>query len=275
MGFEKTNETLNQILPEAFAVVKETCKRFYNSSQIEVSTTEYDRILSQEKNYVNITDNKTIWSNEWDAAGKPIKWDMIHYDVQLIGGIALHQGKISEMQTGEGKTLAATLPIYLNALSGKGVHLVTVNDYLAKRDSAWMGPIFEFHGLSVDCIDKHKPNSIERKNAYKADVTYGTNNEFGFDYLRDNMSHTPEDLVQRVHNFAIVDEVDSVLIDDARTPLIISGPVPEGERHEFDQLKPKVYNLFTYQRKMLTNVLAEAKKKISDGDKDEGGKTFV
>ena len=272
LGFEKTNEVLDEILPEAFAVVKETCRRFYNSSQIEVSTTEYDRLLSQEKNYVKIINNKTIWSNEWDAAGKPIKWDMIHYDVQLIGGIALHQGKISEMQTGEGKTLAATLPIYLNALPGKGVHLVTVNDYLAKRDSAWMGPIFEFHGLSVDCIDKHKPNSIERKNAYKADVTYGTNNEFGFDYLRDNMTHTPDDLVQRVHNYAIVDEVDSVLIDDARTPLIISGPVPEGERHEFDQLKPKVYNLFTYQRKMLNNVLAEAKKKISNGDNDEGGK---
>ena len=272
LGFEKTNEVLDEILPEAFAVVKETCRRFYNSSQIEVSTTEYDRLLSQEKNYVKISNNKTIWSNEWDAAGKPIKWDMIHYDVQLIGGIALHQGKISEMQTGEGKTLAATLPIYLNALPGKGVHLVTVNDYLAKRDSAWMGPIFEFHGLSVDCIDKHKPNSIERKNAYKADVTYGTNNEFGFDYLRDNMTHTPDDLVQRVHNYAIVDEVDSVLIDDARTPLIISGPVPEGERHEFDQLKPKVYNLFTYQRKMLNNVLAEAKKKISNGDNDEGGK---
>ena len=272
LGFEKTNEVLDEILPEAFAVVKETCRRFYNSSQIEVSTTEYDRLLSQEKNYVKISNNKTIWSNEWDAAGKPIKWDMIHYDVQLIGGIALHQGKISEMQTGEGKTLAATLPIYLNALPGKGVHLVTVNDYLAKRDSAWMGPIFEFHGLSVDCIDKHKPNSIERKNAYRADVTYGTNNEFGFDYLRDNMTHTPDDLVQRVHNYAIVDEVDSVLIDDARTPLIISGPVPEGERHEFDQLKPKVYNLFMYQRKMLNNVLAEAKKKISNGDNDEGGK---
>ena len=272
LGFEKTNDILNQILPEAFAVVKETCRRFYNFPKIEVSTTEYDRILSQEKSYVNITDNKTIWINEWDAAGKPIKWDMIHYDVQLIGGIALHQGKISEMQTGEGKTLAATLPIYLNALPGKGVHLVTVNDYLAKRDSAWMAPIFEFHGLSVDCIDKYKPNSSERKNAYRADVTYGTNNEFGFDYLRDNMSHTPDDLVQRVHNYAIVDEVDSVLIDDARTPLIISGPVPEGERHEFDQLKPKVYNLFTYQRKMLTNVLAEAKKKISNGDRNEGGK---
>ncbi len=270
--YEKTNKTLDQLLPEAFAVVKETCRRFYNSSKIEVSTSEYDRILSQEKNYLNIIDNKTIWSNEWDAAGKQIKWDMIHYDVQLIGGIALHQGKISEMQTGEGKTLAATLPIYLNALAGKGVHLVTVNDYLAKRDSAWMAPIFEFHGLSVDCIDKHKPNSKERKNAYRADVTYGTNNEFGFDYLRDNMSHSPDDIVQRIHNFAIVDEVDSVLIDDARTPLIISGPVPEGERHEFDKLKPKVYDLYSFQRKMLTNVLAEARKKISNGDNDEGGK---
>ncbi len=272
LSFEKTNEVLNQILPEAFAVVKETCRRFYNSPKIEVSTTEYDRVISQQKSYVDIINDKTIWKNEWDAAGKPIKWDMIHYDVQLIGGIALHQGKISEMQTGEGKTLAATLPIYLNALSGKGVHLVTVNDYLAKRDSAWMAPIFEFHGLSVDCIDKYKPNSIERKKAYRADVTYGTNNEFGFDYLRDNMSHTPDDLVQRVHNYAIVDEVDSVLIDDARTPLIISGPVPEGERHEFDQLKPKVYNLFMYQRKMLTNILAEAKKRISSEDMDEGGK---
>ena len=272
LSFEKTNEVLDKILPEAFAVVKETSRRFHNSAQIEVATTEYDRRLSQNKNYVNIVENKTIWTNEWDAAGKPIKWDMIHYDVQLIGGIALHQGKISEMQTGEGKTLAATLPIYLNALSGKGVHLVTVNDYLAKRDSAWMAPIFEFHGLSVDCIDKYKPNSIERKNAYKADITYGTNNEFGFDYLRDNMTHTPDDLVQRIHNFAIVDEVDSVLIDDARTPLIISGPVPEGGRHEFDQLKPKVYNLFTYQRKMLNNVLSESKKKISDGDNVYGGK---
>ena len=228
LSFEKTNEVLNQILPEAFAVVKETCRRFYNSPKIEVSTTEYDRVISQQKSYVDIINDKTIWKNEWDAAGKPIKWDMIHYDVQLIGGIALHQGKISEMQTGEGKTLAATLPIYLNALSGKGVHLVTVNDYLAKRDSAWMAPIFEFHGLSVDCIDKYKPNSIERKKAYRADVTYGTNNEFGFDYLRDNMSHTPDDLVQRVHNYAIVDEVifmdEGMIVEKAETKEFFANP---------------------------------------------------
>ena len=196
---------------------------------------------------------------------------MIHYDVQLIGGIAMHQGKISEMQTGEGKTLVATLPVYLNALTGKGVHLVTVNDYLAKRDSAWMAPIFQFHGLSVDCIDYYKPNSVERKNAYNADITYGTNNEFGFDYLRDNMAHSTDDLVQKPHHYAIVDEIDSVLIDDARTPLIISGPVPQGDRHEFMELKPKIQDLVSIQRKYLTNVLADAKKCISNGDSKDGG----
>ncbi|MAP05181.1 MAG: preprotein translocase subunit SecA, partial [Formosa sp.] len=214
---------------------------------------------------------QAIWSNSWDAAGKPIVWDMIHYDVQLIGGVAMHQGKIAEMQTGEGKTLVATLPVYLNALTGKGVHLVTVNDYLAKRDSAWMAPIFQFHGLSVDCIDYYKPNSAERKKAYNADITYGTNNEFGFDYLRDNMAHSTTDLVQTPHHYAIVDEIDSVLVDDARTPLIISGPVPQGDRHEFMELKPKIQDIVSVQRKHLTTVLAEAKKSIAAGDTKEGG----
>ena len=270
-ALEKTEEVLLDILPEAFAVVKETALRFKNNANIEVTASEFDRSLSQNKDYVSLQGDKAVWANQWDAAGKAILWDMVHYDVQLIGGIAMHQGKIAEMQTGEGKTLVATLPVYLNALSGKGVHLVTVNDYLAKRDSAWMSPIFEFHGLSVDCIDYHQPNSEARRKAYLADITYGTNNEFGFDYLRDNMSHTPEDLVQRKHHFAIVDEVDSVLVDDARTPLIISGPIPEGDRHEFDELKPKVADLYSKQRSMLTTVLAEAKKKIGEGNTEEGG----
>ena len=262
---------LNTILPEAFAVVKETARRFVENTTLEVTATAYDRELSQKKDYIQLKGDKAHWANSWDAAGKPITWDMIHYDVQLIGGIALHQGKIAEMQTGEGKTLVATLPVYLNALTGKGVHLVTVNDYLAKRDSAWMAPIFQFHGMSIDCIDYHTPNSQERRNAYLADITYGTNNEFGFDYLRDNMAHTAEDLVQRKHNYAIVDEVDSVLVDDARTPLIISGPTPEGDRHEFDVLKSKVGSLVTKQRSLLTSVLAEAKAKIKEGDTSEGG----
>lgn len=270
-ALEQTEEVLLAILPEAFAVVKETAVRFMNNTSIEVTASEFDRVLSQDKDYVSLTGEKALWANQWDAAGKAILWDMVHYDVQLIGGIAMHQGKIAEMQTGEGKTLVATLPVYLNALSGKGVHLVTVNDYLAKRDSAWMAPIFEFHGLSVDCIDYHQPNSEARRKAYLADITYGTNNEFGFDYLRDNMSHTPEDLVQRKHHFAIVDEVDSVLVDDARTPLIISGPIPEGDRHEFDELKPKVADLYTKQRTILTTVLADAKKKIGEGNTEEGG----
>ena len=263
--------TLEEILPEAFAVVKETARRFVNNTQIEVTASEFDRAISQDNSYVNLKGDQAIWSNSWDAAGKPIVWDMVHYDVQLIGGIALHQGKIAEMHTGEGKTLVATLPVYLNALTGKGVHLVTVNDYLAKRDSAWMAPIFEFHGLSLDCIDYYKPNSPERRKAYLADITYGTNNEFGFDYLRDNMAHSPDDLVQPKHHYAIVDEVDSVLIDDARTPLIISGPTPEGDRHEFDELKPKVSSLVAEQRAYLTGVLAQAKKTIADGDTKEGG----
>jgi len=263
--------TLNEILPEAFAVVKETTKRFANNETLTVTASENDRLLSGSKDYVSLNGDKAVWKNSWDAAGKEVTWDMVHYDVQLIGGIALHQGKIAEMQTGEGKTLVATLPLYLNALTGNGTHLVTVNDYLAKRDSAWMAPIFEFHGLSVDCIDHHKPNSDGRRAAYNADITYGTNNEFGFDYLRDNMAHTPKDLVQRPHNYAIVDEVDSVLVDDARTPLIISGPVPEGDRHEFNELKPKVSEIVQKQRQHLTGVLAEAKKLISAGDTKEGG----
>ena len=263
-------EVLNKILPEAFAVVKETARRFVENKSIEVTASEYDRELSQQKKYIELKGDKAFWANSWDAAGKPITWDMIHYDVQLIGGIVLHQGKIAEMQTGEGKTLVATLPVYLNALTGKGVHLVTVNDYLAKRDSAWMAPIFQFHGMSLDCIDYHAPNSSERRKAYQADITYGTNNEFGFDYLRDNMANTAEDLVQRKHNYAIVDEVDSVLVDDARTPLIISGPTPEGDRHEFDVLKSNVDNLVSKQKNLLTSVLAEAKAKIKEGNTEEG-----
>ncbi|GAB5564450.1 MAG: preprotein translocase subunit SecA [Winogradskyella sp.] len=268
--YEVTEDVLNDILPEAFAVVKETAKRFVNNTEISVTANAFDREVSV-RDYVTLDGDKAIWANSWDAAGKEVTWDMIHYDVQLIGGIAMHQGKIAEMQTGEGKTLVATLPVYLNALAGKGVHLVTVNDYLAKRDSAWMAPIFEFHGLSVDCIDHHTPNSDARRKAYNADITYGTNNEFGFDYLRDNMAHSPEDLVQRPHHFAIVDEVDSVLVDDARTPLIISGPIPKGDEHEFDQLKPKVEQIEAVQRKYLVGVLAEAKKLIASGDTKEGG----
>ena len=264
-------ETLEKLLPEAFAVMKETATRFKNNDTLTVSATQFDREISAEKEYVTLDGDKAIWSNSWNAAGKEVKWDMIHYDMQLVGGVALHQGKVAEMHTGEGKTLVATLPMYLNALAGNGVHLVTVNDYLAKRDSAWMGPLFEFHGLSVDCIDYHKPNSESRRKAYNADITYGTNNEFGFDYLRDNMSNTPQDLVQRPHYFAIVDEVDSVLIDDARTPLIISGPVPQGDRHEFNELKPKIADIVSLQKKNLTGVLAEAKRLIKEGDTKEGG----
>jgi len=270
-AYKITEKTLNEILPEAFAVVKETASRFANNDTIEVTASTYDRELSGEKDYVALNDDKAVWSTSWDAAGKEVKWDMVHYDVQLIGGIALHEGKISEMQTGEGKTLVATLPVYLNALSGNGVHLVTVNNYLSRRDSEWMAPIFQFHGLTIDCIDNHKPNSPQRRAAYNADITYGTNNEFGFDYLRDNMSHSPDDLVQRPHNYAIIDEVDSVLIDDARTPLIISGPIPQGDVHEFDELKPKVADIVSTQQKFLTTVLAEAKKLIKEGDTKEGG----
>ncbi|MCV6628319.1 MAG: preprotein translocase subunit SecA [Flavobacteriaceae bacterium] len=270
-AYTLTESLLNDILPKAFAVVKETAKRFAQNESLRVKATAYDRELSGIHEHIQLDGDHVVWSNSWDAAGKEVTWDMIHYDVQLIGGIAMHRGKIAEMHTGEGKTLVATLPMYLNALTGNGVHLVTVNDYLAKRDSAWMAPLFQFHGLTVDCIDKHQPNSEERKKAYNADITYGTNNEFGFDYLRDNMAHAPKDLVQRPHNYAIVDEVDSVLVDDARTPLIISGPIPEGDRHEFNELKPKVSELVTSQRKHLTGLLSDAKKLISSGDTKEGG----
>ena len=268
--YNRSEKVLNEILPQAFAVIKETAKRFVENEEIIVTSNEYDLELSAKKEYIKIDNDKSYWKNAWDAAGKNIVWDMIHYDVQLIGGVAMHQGKIAEMQTGEGKTLAATLPVYLNALTGKGVHLVTVNDYLAKRDSAWMAPIFEFHGLSVDCIDYHKPNSIERKNAYECDIIYGTNNEFGFDYLRDNMANSPDDLVQRKHNYAIVDEVDSVLIDDARTPLIISGAISKGNNHEFNELKPKIERIVSTQRRFLINTLSEAKIQINSGNTDDG-----
>lgn len=270
-AYELSENLLNELLPEAFAVVKETARRFKDNASIEVTATQKDIELSATKSYISIQGDKALWANSWDAAGKSITWDMIHYDVQLIGGAVLHQGKIAEMHTGEGKTLVATLPLYLNALTGNGVHLVTVNDYLAKRDSTWKAPLFEFHGLTVDCIDNHQPNSAARRKAYEADITYGTNNEFGFDYLRDNMAHSPEDLVQRKHNYAIVDEVDSVLIDDARTPLIISGPVPQGDRHEFNELKPKIENIVSLQRQMLNGVLAEAKKLIKEGNTKDGG----
>ena len=270
-AYEISEKVLNEILPEAFAVVKETAKRFKDNTTLTVKATPKDIELSATKSYITIEGDNAVWANSWDAAGKAITWDMIHYDVQLIGGVVLHQGKVAEMQTGEGKTLVATLPLYLNALTGNGVHLVTVNDYLAKRDSTWKAPLFEFHGMTVDCIDNHQPNSDARRKAYNADITYGTNNEFGFDYLRDNMAHAPEDLVQRKHNFAIVDEVDSVLIDDARTPLIISGPVPQGDRQEFSELKPKVENLFNIQRQLATGFLTEAKKLIKEGNTKDGG----
>jgi len=256
-------DTLNELLPAAFAVVKETARRFKENAQLEVTATDFDRDLAIRKSHITITGDKAVWANRWEAAGTEFVWDMVHYDVQLIGGSVLHQGKIAEMATGEGKTLVATLPVYLNALPGRGVHLVTVNDYLARRDSEWMGPLFEFHGLRVDCIDKHQPNSPERRNAYLADITYGTNNEYGFDYLRDNMVRVPEELVQRGHNFAIVDEVDSVLIDDARTPLIISGPTPKGDKQEFIQFKPRVEKLVNAQRRLIQIQLADAKRILS------------
>lgn len=268
---KELERVLLDILPQAFAVVKETARRFTENNQLEVTATEFDRQLSFLKSNVQIDGDKAYWANEWSAAGALIKWDMIHYDVQIIGGVVLHQGKISEMATGEGKTLVSTFPSFLNALGGRGVHLVTVNDYLAKRDSEWMAPLFEFHGLSVDCIDKHQPNSEARKNAYQADITYGTNNEFGFDYLRDNMARTPDELVQRKHHFAMVDEVDSVLVDDARTPLIISGPVPRGDEQDYTELKPRVSRVVEAQRKLVYDLLNEAKKKIAAGDEKEGG----
>ncbi len=268
---EKTETILLEILPEAFAIVKQTAKRFKENENIEVTATEMDRNLASYRDFVEIKGDKAIYHNTWTAGGTKIKWEMVHYDVQLIGGIVLHQGKISEMATGEGKTLVATLPVFLNALPGKGVHLVTVNDYLAKRDSEWMGPIFQFNGLTVDCVDKYEPHSEERINAYNSDITYGTNNEFGFDYLRDNMSRSVEEIVQREHNYAIVDEVDSVLIDDARTPLIISGPTPKGDIHEFFEFKPRIERLLVEQKKVVNNYLNEAKRFIKEGDNEKGG----
>ena len=270
---EQLEKVLLQILPEAFAVVKETARRFTEDKSIEVTATEFDRNLAARKPNVQIKGDKAIHQNTWLAAGTEVTWNMVHYDVQLIGGIVLHQGKVSEMATGEGKTLVGTLPAYLNALAGQGVHIVTVNDYLARRDSEWNGPLFEFHGLSVDCIDKHQPNSEERRQAYLADITFGTNNEFGFDYLRDNMALNPEGLVQRKLHFAMVDEVDSVLIDDARTPLIISGPIPKGDEHEFHELKPRIERLVTAQKNYINTALNEAKKAITDGKPgpEEGG----
>ncbi len=270
---EAIEKALNEILPEAFAIVKSTARRFTENETITVTATDFDRALSIDKDFVRIEGDKAIYQNHWMAGGNDLKWSMVHYDVQIVGGIALHQGKIAEMATGEGKTLVATLPVFLNALAGKGVHMVTVNDYLSKRDSEWMGPLYMFHGLSVDCIDKHQPNSRERKRAYDCDVTFGTNNEFGFDYLRDNMAVSEEDLVQRKHHFAIVDEVDSVLIDDARTPLIISGPVSRAQNDaQYMEFRPYVEKLYQAQRALVNQTLNEAKKKMAEGDEAEGGK---
>ena len=266
----KIEEKLDEVLPEAFAIMKDTARRFTQNSEVVVTATDFDRDLAAEKDFIRIEGDKAIYSNSWTAGGNKITWDMIHYDCQLFGGVVLHKGKIAEMATGEGKTLVATLPVFLNALAKKGVHMVTVNDYLARRDSEWMGPLYQFHGLSVDCIDKHKPNSAARRKAYMADITFGTNNEYGFDYLRDNMSISPDDLVQRKHHFAIVDEVDSVLIDDARTPLIISGPVPKGDDQMFEQYRGSVENLFNLQRNLVTQLLADAKRLISEGKTEEG-----
>lgn len=268
---QKLEGILDEHLPKAFAIVKETARRFKENSILEVTARQYDRDLAATRPSIIIKGDKAEWSNKWIAGGNEITWDMVHYDVQLIGGVALHKGKIAEMATGEGKTVVATLPVFLNALAGRGVHIVTVNDYLSKRDSEWMGPIYEFHGFSVDCIDKHQPNSADRRKAYYADITFGTNNEFGFDYLRDNMAINPEDLVQRKHHYAIVDEVDSVLIDDARTPLIISGPTAQADNQQFDELKPKVEKLVSAQKRLVTQILADSKKLISEDKNEEGG----
>ena len=265
-------EALNEILPEAFSVVKAAAKYFCEHETVEVTATDLDRELAAKYEHVTIEGDKAYYKNSWMAGGNMVTWDMVHYDCQIIGGIVLHQGKIAEMATGEGKTLVATLPVYLNALAGKGVHVVTVNDYLAKRDSEWMGAMYEFLGLTVDCIDKHEPNSAARRRAYNCDITYGTNNEFGFDYLRDNMTGNPDELVQRKHHYAIVDEVDSVLIDDARTPLIISGPTPRGDQQEFDQLKPDVVKLYEAQKRYVTTILAEAKRILTDPNATEDEK---
>lgn len=270
-SYEIEEKVLLQILPEAFALIKETSRRWAQNGEIRVKATDRDRELAATKDFVEIQGEEAVWKNSWNAAGTPILWDMVHYDTQFIGGVILHSGKIAEMATGEGKTLVGTLPIYLNALPERGVHVVTVNDYLAKRDSAWMGPLYQFHGMSIDCIDNHQPNSDGRRKAYNSDITYGTNNEFGFDYLRDNMVTSPTELVQRELNFAIVDEVDSVLVDDARTPLIISGPVPQGDRQEFDVLKPSIDRIVEIQKKTVSAIFNEAKKLIAAGNTKEGG----
>ncbi|MDY3363739.1 preprotein translocase subunit SecA [Riemerella anatipestifer] len=270
-AYQIEEKVLTDILPEAFAVLKETARRWAQNGEIRVKANDRDRALAATKDFVVIEGDEAVWLNHWDAAGTKVQWDMVHYDVQFIGGVVLHGGKIAEMATGEGKTLVGTLPIYLNALPGRGVHVVTVNDYLARRDSAWMGPLYEFHGLSIDCIDNHQPNSDARRKAYQCNITYGTNNEFGFDYLRDNMVNSPNEMVQGELNYAIVDEVDSVLIDDARTPLIISGPVPQGDRQEFDVLKPSVDRIVDVQKKTVSAIFHEAKKLIAQGNTKEGG----
>ena len=272
---ERMEEELNKVMPEVFSIVKSTARRFAENETITVEATDFDRDLAATHDFVEIDGNKAIYHNHWIAGGNDTLWNMVHYDVQLFGGVVLHKGKIAEMATGEGKTLVATLPVFLNALTGNGVHVVTVNDYLAKRDSEWMGPLYMFHGLSVDCIDKHRPNSEARRKAYQADITFGTNNEFGFDYLRDNMATSPQDLVQRMHNYAIVDEVDSVLIDDARTPLIISGPVPKGDDQMFEEYQPLIERLYEVQRKLATNYLSEAKQLLAEEDKDKRQQGFL
>ena len=268
---DELEKVLKTVLPQTFAIVRETARRFKENGHMEVEATPFDKDMAAKYDHITIKGDKSHWSNEWSAAGQKITWDMVHYEVQLIGGIVLHQGKIAEMATGEGKTLVATLPAFLNALANRGVHIVTVNDYLAKRDAEWMAPLFQFHQMTVDCIDKYQPNSEDRRQAYRADVTYGTNNEFGFDYLRDNMARDMSDLVQRKHHFAMVDEVDSVLVDEARTPLIISGPVPRGDEHEFYELKPRIARLYEQQKKLVNELLQDAKKKIKEGNTQEGG----
>ena len=268
---KKIEVKLDEILPEAFAIMKDTARRFAEADTVEVTANAFDRSLAASKDFVNIEGDKAVYNTSWTAAGNTVRWDMVHYDCQLFGGVVLHKGKIAEMATGEGKTLVATLPVFLNALAGKGVHMVTVNDYLARRDSEWMGPMYQFHGLSVDCIDNHQPNSEARRKAYMADITFGTNNEYGFDYLRDNMSISPSDMVQRKHHFAIVDEVDSVLIDDARTPLIISGPVPKGDDQMFEQYRGPVEKIYSAQQQLVTNLVTESRKLIAAGDMEKGG----
>ncbi|HZI26446.1 MAG TPA: preprotein translocase subunit SecA, partial [Chryseolinea sp.] len=268
---KELEKVLLKVLPNAFAIVRETARRFKENEYLEVTAQDFDRIISGTHENIKIDGDKAIWYNKWMAAGNLITWDMVHYEVQIIGGIVLHEGKIAEMATGEGKTLVATFPAFLNALAKRGVHLVTVNNYLSVRDSEWMAPIFQFHGLTVDCIDKYEPNSLARINAYKADITYGTNNEFGFDYLRDNMTREPQELVQRSHHFAMVDEVDSVLIDEARTPLIISGPVPRGDQHEFYDLKPRIFKLVEAQKKLVNEYLNNARKLIAENNEKDGG----